>query len=408
MRGRKLKIAISIWMFKPGTGGLQAHAESLCRELMERGHEVVVVTRAYSKVPEFLDYLYFNEPSGDVVINGVNVRPLRLSRAWRPVHWLLSKLIHSRRLAGIGLWLYSLQARKAAREAFDGFDLIHHIGQATALLGFAAAKAARESGVPFLVQPTCHPHQAGDSPIDHRLFRLADSLLVHTQYERDYFISGGYGMPILVVGNGIMDRTDGDGERFRRNHGIEGDFILFIGRKSRDKGYPLLVEAFREVHTKCPQVRLVCMGPREEECTRGTKDDGIVDLDYVPEEDKHDALAACMMLCVPSEGESFGLVYMEAGRYGKPVVARALPVLQELLQNGQGGLLLGKPDPVSRQVDLPAKALAEGLIGLIQDEKKRRQLGEKCREISASHVWSEVVKRFEGAYLGIIAHKDDT
>jgi glycosyltransferase involved in cell wall biosynthesis len=393
-------------MFKPGTGGLQAHAESLCRELMERGHEVVVVTRAYSRVPEYLDYLYFNEPLGDVVINGVTVRPLRFSSAWRPVQWLLSKLIHRPSLAGIGLWIYRLQARKAAQDAFKGFDLIHHIGQATALLGFASADAAFALGVPFFVQPTCHPYQAGDAPIDHRLFHLADCLLVHTEYERDYFISKRYGMPIYVVGNGIMDRSDGDGERFRKNYGVTGPFILFIGRKSRDKGYPLLLESFSEVHVRLPEVSLICMGPREHDPNVGEQVDGIVDLDYVPEADKHDALAACMMMCVPSEGESFGLVYMEAGRYGKPVVARALPVLQELLEEGQGGLLLGIADPQHRQVELGASELAEGLIGLIQDEGRRRRLGEKCRNISASHVWDEVVKRFEIAYFEVMRKRN--
>jgi glycosyltransferase involved in cell wall biosynthesis len=231
---------------------------------------------------------------------------------------------------------------------------------------------------------------------------LADGLLVHTEYERDYFISRRFRMPIYVVGNGIMDRSDGIGERFRKNYGVKGPFILFIGRKSRDKGYPLLVEAFKEVHARCPEVSLICMGPLEQEYTAGEKSDGIVELDYVPESDKHDALAACMMLCVPSEGESFGLAYMEAGRYGKPVVARSLPVLQELLEDGLGGLLLGKADPVHRQVDLGASKLAEGLIGLIQDEGSRLQLGEKCREISASHVWNVVVKRFENAYLEMI------
>ncbi len=43
---KKLKIAISIFMFWQNTGGLQAHAELLCKYLRERGHDVRVVTRA--------------------------------------------------------------------------------------------------------------------------------------------------------------------------------------------------------------------------------------------------------------------------------------------------------------------------------------------------------------------------
>jgi len=401
MSGRKLKIALSIWMFKPGTGGLQAHAESLCRELQKLGHEVVVVTRAYSRVPEFLDYLYVNEEQGDILINGVTVRPLRFSRAWRPVQWLLSKFVHRRGLAGVGLWLYRMQARRSAINAFSGFDLIHHIGQSNALLGFAASDAARLLGMPFFVQPTCHPYQAGDSPLDHRLFRLADCLLVHTEYERDYFKSKQYKMPISVVGNGILDRADGDGGRFRRNYGVKGPFILYIGRKSKDKGFPLVAEAFREVHAKCPDVTLVCMGPPDQENNPVKTCGSFVNLDYVTEDDKHDALAACMMLCVPSEGESFGLVYMEAGRYSKPVVARALPVLQELLLQGKAGLLLGSADQVTHQVEITPTMLSDALISLIHDNETMRSLGKRCHEVSSSFVWNVVVRRFENAYLSV-------
>ena len=48
---RPLRIILSIWMFKRGTGGLQALAEQLGRALLQRGHQVTVVTRAYSFVP---------------------------------------------------------------------------------------------------------------------------------------------------------------------------------------------------------------------------------------------------------------------------------------------------------------------------------------------------------------------
>lgn len=39
MNEQKIKIAISIWMFEPGTGGLQSHAESLAKHLIAQGHE---------------------------------------------------------------------------------------------------------------------------------------------------------------------------------------------------------------------------------------------------------------------------------------------------------------------------------------------------------------------------------
>lgn len=401
---RKLRVAISIWMFKPGTGGLQAHAEALCHELQKRGHEVVVITRAFSKVPKFMDYLYFNEKREEVLVNGVKVRPLRFRSSWKPVQWLLSKMVHRPRLTFVGLLLYRMQALAPAIKAFSGFDLIHHIGQANALLGFAAKDAAKIFGIPFFVQPTCHPNQAGDSALDHRLFCLADCLLVHTQYEKEYFLSKRYQMPILVVGNGIMDRTDGDADRFRRKYGIHEPFVLFIGRKCQEKGFFLLTKAFRKVHAECPGVSLVCLGPPDHESAEFKIGEGILNLDFISEDDKHDALAACLMLCVPSEGESFGLVFMEAGRYRKPVVARALPVLQELLGNGTAGLLLGAENPCNHQVDLQPSQLARALINLIRDKEKQKVLGENSFRVSDSFTWNKVIRKIEAAYRNTMLH----
>lgn len=79
VESHKLKIGISIWSFAAGTGGLQAHAENLCRHLIARGHEVCVVTRSATRVPVQDDYLFFNEPSDDIRVTGIPVRPIRLS-----------------------------------------------------------------------------------------------------------------------------------------------------------------------------------------------------------------------------------------------------------------------------------------------------------------------------------------
>jgi glycosyltransferase involved in cell wall biosynthesis len=391
-------------MFKPGTGGLQSHAEQLSRALVQRGHRVTVVTRAYSFVPEFRDYLFANEAAGDVSLDGVRVRPLRLRKEWRPVQWLLSKCVARQRLAPLGVRLYELQAMHSAREAYQDADIIHHVGQATALIGFAAERAARFQCIPFLVQPTCHPFQAGDDPLDHRLFRRADRLLVHSQFEAHHFRSLAYRVPIDVVGNGIEDRADGNAERFRQQTGISGQMILYIGRKDPDKGHPLVIEAFHRLRSRMPDVNLVYIGPPGTETIRETEI-GLLDLGFVSEQTKHDALAACTCLCVPSVGESFGLVYMEAGRYAKPVVARRLPVLEELLENGRAGLLVGTPDTKRNAVDVTAEELAAGLYQLLKSPEECARLGQNCRRVSDKFVWPEVVKRFEAAYKAALGNR---
>ena len=393
-------------MFKPGTGGLQAVAEQLCRALLQRGHDVTVVTRAHSFVPEFRDYLFANEAIGDVSLDGIRVRALQLGKKWRPVQWLLSKLVARQTLAPLGVRLYEMQAKEAARDVYQDVDVIHHIGQSTALIGFAAERAARLQRIPFLVQPTCHPFQAGDAPLDHQLFRRADRLLVYSQFEADHFRALGYTMPIDLVGVGIEDRSDGNAERFRQQTSIPGKIILYIGRKDPDKGYPLVIEAFRALRTKMSNVSLVCIGPPGGATAPATQP-GIFDLVFASEQTTHDALAACTCLCVPSIGESFGLVYMEAGRYAKPVVARRLPVLEELLENGRAGLLLGKQNTKENSVDLTAKELAASLQQLLNSPEDRLRLGENCRRVSEKFVWEKATKRFEAAYQRALDNREE-
>jgi glycosyltransferase involved in cell wall biosynthesis len=397
VENRKLKIGISIWSFTPNTGGLQAHAEQLCRNLMERGHEVVVVTRAARHMLRGSDYLLFNEPESSLMINNVPVKLLKFSKAWLPALWFLGKCVVRPRLAGLGVNLYRTVAGKSAQDAFAGMDIIHHIGEAAPLNGFAAAAAARYWQIPFVAQPTCHPHIVGDSPLDLRLFAKADRLLVHTKYEGDYFRQKGFHCPIDVVGNGIEDRVDGDGERFRKKFGVTGSFILFIGRKDPQKGYPLLIDAFRFIRRHRPDLSLVCMGPGGSEIMQ-PQVDGLFDLNFASEEEKHDALAACACLCVPSEGESFGLVFMEAGRYGKPVIGRNVAVLQELWKDGEAGLMVGVPDHVHNRAELSPQYLASALLKLLSDPAECQRLGGNLRKVSEQFVWPRIVERFEASY----------
>ena len=397
MTQRKLKIAISISCFRPDTGGQQAHAEQLSQHLQERGHNVVVVARAVTRVPNGTDYLFFNEPSSSLTAKGVPIRPLVFSRFWLPVLWFLGKCVVRPPLEGLAVNLYQFVSKKSARNAFAGMDVIHHVGEASPLSGFAAAVAAKHWGVPLLVQPTCHPHHVGDSSLNLRLFSKADRLLVHTKYEANYLRQKSLRCPIDVVGNGIEDRADGDAERFRNKFGVTGPFILFIGRKDRQKGYLLLLDAFKVICRERRDINLVCMGPVGSKAKQQTVE-GLIDLDFTSEELKHDALAACTCLCVPSEAESFGLVFMEAGRYGKPAIGRKVAVLQELLKDGAAAVLLGVPDEARNRAKLNPEVLAAGLLELLSDPKECQRIGENCRAVSEQFLWPRVVKRFEASY----------
>jgi glycosyltransferase involved in cell wall biosynthesis len=222
-------------------------------------------------------------------------------------------------------------------------------------------------------------------------------LLVYTKYEAQYLREKLADCAIDVVGIGIEDRSDGNAERFRTRFGVTGPFILFIGRKDRQKGYLLLLDAFKVLRRQRLDISLVCMGPTVS-AARQQEIEGLIDLNFTSEELKHDALAACTCLCVPSEAESFGLVYMEAGRYGKPTVGRKVAVLEELLHDGVAAVLVGVPDAVHNRAILSPETLAAALLKLLSDPKECERIGENCRAVSEQFVWPRVVKRFEASY----------
>jgi glycosyltransferase involved in cell wall biosynthesis len=398
-----MKIGLTIRTFYPKSGGLQAHAERLSAELQQLGHQVTVLTRTVSRTPSFQDYFFFSEDIGQTTVNGLPVEVLRHPRWWNPVMWLVSLCIDRKPLRGLGIWLFNLyfvpQIIKACREV----DVIHHVGQAHELIGFAAATAARKLGVPFMVQPTAHPGQWGDSPLDLFLYQQAGRLLVHTEYERDALQQYGLQRAFDVVGNGIEDRQDGDAARFRNIYGIPGSIILFLGRKDEDKGYFLLKQAFPLVRTHYPDVTLVCIGPSDPcDIPAAVVQAGVLEIGFASEQTKHDALAACTFLCVPSVGESFGLVYMEAGRYGKPSIGRSLPVLEELLQRHDAIFLVGAAG-AQHTVALDPHDLAQALLQLLTDPPTVQRLGHNAYRASGEFIWSRVVQRFETAYRNAIA-----
>jgi glycosyltransferase involved in cell wall biosynthesis len=389
-------IGLTARTFHPASGGLQPHAQRLLLGLQVLGHEVRVATRTVRPAQTWSDFYRASEPTAKTMVDGIPVTVLGGCCGAGPLLWLTGKCVVRRPLHGSAAKLSQAVFTNTLCHAFRGVNLIHHVGQAHELIGYAAAAAAKRLKVPFLIQPTLHPGQWGDSAFDLRLYALADRLLAHTGYERDALRQLGLKPPCDVVGNGIEDRNDGCAERFRSRYGLQGPIILFLGRKSSDKGYPLLLESFAKVREAHPAARLVALGPPAGQPSPEVP--GLLDFGFASDDEKHDALAACDMLCVPSEGESFGLVFMEAARYGKPSVARNLPVLRELLGNKDAAVLVGPEDASFNQVPVSVDELASALSSLLADPDRARRIGQNAQRVSEEFLWPNVISRFEQCY----------
>jgi phosphatidyl-myo-inositol dimannoside synthase len=157
-----------------------------------------------------------------------------------------------------------------------------------------------------------------------------------------------------------------------------GRVILTVGRwdaREAYKGVDHLIMALPALLAKIPEVRLVAIGdgtdlPRlkqlaEEQAVAGH-------VHFLPQmlpEELSAAYSACELFALPSRGEGFGLVFLEAMSHGKPVIGGAHGGTPEIIEEGISGYLVQHGDVAQ---------LTERLLHLLLDQSCRRQMSEQA------------------------------
>ncbi len=133
--------------------------------------------------------------------------------------------------------------------------------------------------------------------------------------------------------------------------------LLFVGRIQPLKGADVAVRSLAELTGSHPNARLLIVGgasgqdgPAEQVRVRGLVDElGLSDQVRFVEPQPHHLLStyyrAADACIVPSRSESFGLVALEAGACGTPVVAADVGGLSTLIDHGQTGFLVDSRNP---------------------------------------------------------------
>jgi len=157
---------------------------------------------------------------------------------------------------------------------------------------------------------------------------------------------GGIGTDLRVIPVGV-DQT-----RFYTysDDHKSGNNILFVGRITKIKNIPLLIDAFSKLTDKRPECELTIVGDGDkvEEMTSRVKNYGIEDsVNYIGEV-KHNQVpklmndADCLVLTSKSEGSPN--VVRESICCGTPVVSTPVGDVPQLLQASQAGII-AEPDP---------------------------------------------------------------
>lgn len=275
-------------------------------------------------------------------------------------------------------------------EIMHGVDAVHCVKPDW--FSRAAARAARKLNIPVAVAP--YIHEKTVSKEVRSLLTGAD--IVFSLSETDGLVLADLGVEsrrIKRMGVTPLISLDGDASGFRDAHDLSAHpIVLFLGRLVEYKGALAILRAAEMVWSAVPTARFVFAGPEGPDTRlwfEEFKDPRITYLGVITEEQKADAIAACDVLCMPSDHEILPAVYLEAWSYGKPVIGGSAYGLKELIEDNGAGFI-SSHDPA---------ALAEILKRLLVDDELRRRMGEAGHRFVTNEFGTDVIaRRMTSAY----------
>jgi len=182
----------------------------------------------------------------------------------------------------------------------------------------------------------------------------------------------------------------------------EGRIVLSVGRwaaNERYKGLDHLIQALPELQRQVRNVYLVAVGdgddrPRLEALARETGvADSVIFLRGLSRPDLVACFARCDVFALPSAGEGFGYVFVEAMALGKPTIGGAHGGTPDIIQDGDTGYLVTHGD-VAR--------LATVIGKLLQDDSLRTAMGRRAAQhVRANFVFGQFESRLSELLLSI-------
>lgn len=174
---------------------------------------------------------------------------------------------------------------------------------------------------------------------------------------------------------------------FKKRLGLTADTIklLYVGRVSREKNLPFLVEVFKRVAAQREDAHLVVVGdgPYLPEMRRALAGFNASFTGYLEGEDLEQAYASSDVFLFPSTTDTFGNVVLEAQASGLPVIVTDSGGPQENVIPGETGYVVPAGD---------CTTFVHAILGIVNDRTKLETMRAKARAYMKN-------RSFESAYL---------
>jgi len=388
-----LRILFVIPYFYPAAsfGGPVRVAYDLGRELVKRGHELVVFTSNAK------DWTCRLAAETDLVEGMV-------------VHYFknLSMFFVSKS----NLFLTPDLLRKMQLD-LKSFDLVH-AHEYTTSQNILLHHFARKYDVPYVLQVHGSLPKLGragrkwvfETLFGRRLLRDSSKVIALSRLEAEQYRH--VGVPdekIRVIPNGIDSRGFSDPSvkgSFKRKFGIQDNrkIILYLGRVNRQKGLELLIRAYSHLvkRMSCKNALLVIAGPDDGYLTEARSlvasqgiHDSVLFTGFVDNKEKIGVLADATLFVTPKYC-GFPITFLEACSAGTPIVTTTLGDGLEWIDHRVGFVTPPNPFDLARAFDT-----------IISDADLTSQLSRNCRKIVSSDFSLEkVVNKLEQVYAEVV------
>lgn len=220
-----------------------------------------------------------------------------------------------------------------------------------------------------------------------------------------------------IIPHGIEPVPDEAVRPFDPSRSAASCTVLYVGRLEQRKGILDLFESIPRVLKAVPGTRFVIVGADNSRADGFLTRTGQTYPAYfarryaacqthveftggVSDEILQRAYQACDLFVAPSVYESFGLIYLEAMNYAKPVIGCRAGGIPEVIDESVSGLLVDPEAPPQ---------LAEAIITLLRSPGKLRDFGLAARQqLLARFTHLEMARRFAALYRRVIAAAEST
>jgi glycosyltransferase involved in cell wall biosynthesis len=413
-----VRILLLAQFFPPDIGGEERHVFNLANILAERGHQVAVATQRAAGVPDQetlasgarvsrfgtaamrLPGVYSTSRTHHPPLpDPLAVRELaRITRQLRPhvVHahnWIVNSAVALRRSSSAGprfglvLTLHDFSHVCATKRLMrmgsvcEGPAIARCLSCATAHYGpVVGPLTASATGLmrPWKNRAVDHVVCVSNAVARGNRIRPGPDTSVIPNFVRDE----------LVLGDAA---ALGQVRAEVRPAGLpDGEFILFVGELSADKGLPTLLAAYESLGGRRPPLLLV--GRRMPDTPARLPDGAQTRFDW-PHDQVMAAFRHCLFAVLPSVVlDACPTTVLEAMASGRPVVATTVGGIVDMIADGESGLLVPPGDQ---------GGLSRAMDRLLNDADLRGRLADGARTRVLRFTASSVAERLEAVYARV-------